>query len=112
MAHWPAPFFLMTVVSLSFFAISICRISESLSERIFGPASAGGLAALAFSARLDHTSTPPRPAMTTAAINNRVKFMASLPPAPPHAQAGHHDQQREADDALVKEHRNLARIHV
>src|SRR5215469_14166971 len=112
MAHWPASFFFTMVGATSFFSISICRISESLSERIFGLASAAGLAALAFSARFDHISAPPRPAITTAAMSKRVRFIASLPPAPPHSQAGHHDQQREADDALVEQHRNLARVHV
>src|SRR5262249_20737598 len=78
MVHWPASFFFKMVGSPSFFAISICRISESLSERIFGLESAAGFAALAFSARLDHQTTPPSPAITTAAMSKRVKFMTAL----------------------------------
>src|SRR5579871_2916375 len=101
MDHFPLSSFLTMVVSPPRFLISICRMSDSGREKIFGAASAAGLLALAASVLFDHHNAPARPARTTAAISKRPNFTV-LPPAPPHAHTRNDYQQREEQDGLVK----------
>src|ERR1051326_6241255 len=109
--HLPESSFLATGASPLLRSISTCLISASLRVRIAGGASLAGAPSLAFSDLLDQYRTPPRPAIKTAATIRRVK-LTGLPPAPPYAHAGQHDQQREADHARVENQADLTSVHV
>src|SRR5690348_12855384 len=87
-------------------------MSLSFSARILGLASAAGLSALTFSCRLDHHTTPARPAITMAATSRRVVFIAVLPPPPPHSHSRHYDQQRKSNHTRIEQHAHLASVHI
>src|SRR5437879_1119483 len=74
--HLPAASFFITVVSPSRGLSSIWLILLSSMARILG-VSGLGLSLLASSFRLDHHTTPPRPARATAAMSKRVVFMTA-----------------------------------